>query len=314
VWRNLAFAYFNICEDESGARHAFDRSLAADPRDARVLYERDRLWKRTGTAPDERLQELRRYPELLRTRDDLTVELATLLNATDAAEEALDLLKARRFQPWEGGEGLVLEQWTRANLTLGKESLAKGDAAAALSFFKAVLAPPENLGETTHLLANQSETFYWVGAACSSMGDTDLAKMWWLKATLRREDFQKMSVQPISSMTYWSALALRQLDRSAEAHALFLAMEAYSRELENRSPEIDYFATSIPAMLLFREDVVRRNLIEAKFLRAQAFLGLDRKSEAFALLHSVLEMDHNQIRAADLLRDHETHVSPESRN
>jgi tetratricopeptide (TPR) repeat protein len=313
AWRNLAFAYFNICEDESRARHAFDRAFAANPRDARVLYERDQLRKRTGAAPDERLRELRRYPELLRTRDDLTVELATLLNATGAAEEALDLLKARRFQPWEGGEGLVLEQWTRSNITLGKESLAKGDAAAALSYFKSVLAPPDNFGETIHLLANQSETFYWAGVACSSMGDIDLSNMWWLKAALRWEDFQKMSVQPISDMTYWSALALRRLDRSAEAHTLFLAIEAYSRELENRAPQIDYFATSIPAMRLFREDVVRRNLIEAQFLRAQAFLGFDRKSEAFALLHSVLEMDHNQIRAADLLRDHKTHGPPQNR-
>jgi hypothetical protein len=115
-------------------------------------------------------------------------------------------------------------------------------------------------------------------------------------------------------MTYWSALALRRLDRSEEAHTLFLAMEAYSREIENRAPQIDYFATSIPAMLLFREDIVRGNLIEAQFLRAQAFLGLDRKSEAFALLHSVLEMDHNQFRAADLLRDHETHGPPKHRN
>lgn len=67
-------------------------------------------------------------------------------------------------------------------------------------------------------------------------------------------------------------------------------------------------------MLLFREDVVWRNLIEAQFLRAQAFLGLDRKSEALALLHSVLEMDHNHIRAADLLHDHEKHGPSERRN
>lgn len=314
AWRNLAFAYFNVSEDESRARHAFDRALGADPRDARVLYERDQLWKRTRTAPEQRLRELRRYPELLGTRDDLTVELATLLNATGASEEALAILKARRFQPWEGGEGLVLGQWTRANVTLGKESLTGGDAALALSFFKAVLSPPENLGESTHLLANQSETFYWAGVACSSMRDTDQANMWWVKAASRREDFQKMSVQPISDMTYWSALALRHLERFAEAHALFLAIEAHSVALENQSPEIDYFATSIPAMLLFREDVVRRNLIEAQFLRAQAFLGLDRKPEAFGLLHSVLDMDHNQIRAADLLRDQEKHGPPERRN
>jgi tetratricopeptide (TPR) repeat protein len=314
VWRNLAFGYFNVCEDESRAKHAFDRAFAANPKDARILYERDHLWKRTGTGPEQRLRELRRHPELLAIRDDLAVEFATLLNATDASEEALEILKTRKFQPWEGGEGLVLGQWTRANLNLGKIALARNDAATALAFFQAALSPPENLGETTHLLANQSETYYWIAVAFSAMGESDQAKIWWLKAAARRDDFQNMTVQPISDMTYWSAVALWRLDRFSEAHELFLAIEAYSRELENGTPRIDYFATSIPAMLLFREDAPQRNRIEAKFLRAQAFLGLDRNSEACALLHSVLELDLNQVRAADLLRDLNKLGPPERRS
>ena len=311
VWRNLAFAYFNVCEDEARARNAFDRAFAANPQDARVLYERDQLWKRTGTTPQERLLELRRYPRLLGTRDDLAVEEATLLNSTSAPEEALAILKTRKFQPWEGGEGLVLTQWTRANLELGRELLTRGDASGALSYFKAALSPPENLGEMSHPLANQSETFYWAGVASSVVGDADQANMWWWKAASRHKDFQNMSVQPVSDMTYWSALALRRLGRDAEAHALFLSIETHANTLENESPKIDYFATSIPTMLLFREDLVRRNLIEAKFLRAQAYLGLDRKPEALVLLRSVLEMDHNQARAADLLREHGKNVQPE---
>jgi len=208
----------------------------------------------------------------------------------------------------------VLSQWTRANLALGRESLARREASAAPSYFKAALSPPENLGETTHPLANESETFYWAGVASSAVGDADQANIWWRKAASRREDFQKMTVQPVSDMTYWSALALRRLGRDAEAHALFLSIEIHANTLENESPQIDYFATSIPTMLLFREDLVRRNLIEARFLRAHAYLGLGRKSEALALLHSVLEMDHNQIRAADLLRDQEKQVLPERRH
>ncbi len=311
VWRNLAFAYFNVCEDEARARNAFDRAFAANPQDARVLYERDQLWKRTGTTPQERLLELRRYPRLLGTRDDLAVEEATLLNSTSAPEEALAILKTRKFQPWEGGEGLVLTQWTRANLELGRELLTRGDASGALSYFKAALSPPENLGEMSHPLANQSEAFYWAGIASSVVGDADQANMWWRKAASRHKDFQNMSVQPVSDMTYWSGLALRHLGRDAEAQALFVSIESHANTLENESPKIDYFATSIPTMLLFREDLVRRNLIEAKFLRAQAYLGLDRKPEALVLLRSVLEMDHNQARAADLLREHGKNVQPE---
>lgn len=314
VWRNLAFAYFNVCGDEAKARNAFDRAFAANPQDARVLYERDQLWKRTGTPPEERLRELQSHPGLLGIRDDLAVELATLLNSTNKPEEAIEILKTRGFQPWEGGEGLVLSQWTRANLALGRRSLVHSDASIALTFFKAALTPPENLGETTHPLANQSETFYWAGVASSQMGYADQANMWWRKGSSRRGDFQNMSVQPVSDMTYWSALALRCLGRDDEALALFLSIESHADALENESPQIDYFATSIPTMLLFREDLARRNLIEARFLRAQAYLGLDRKAEALALLRSVFEMDHNQIRAADLLRDEEKQVLSQRRH
>ena len=157
----------------------------------------------------------------------------------------------------------------------------------------------------THPLANQSETFYWAGVASSQMGDADQANMWWQKAASRREDFSNMSVQPVSDMTYWSALALRCLGREADAHALFLSIENHANTLEKESPKIDYFATSIPTMLLFQEDLARRNLIEAKFLRAHAYIGLDRTPEALPLLHAVLKMDPNQIRAADMLRDQE---------
>jgi tetratricopeptide (TPR) repeat protein len=301
VWRNLAFAYFNIRHQKDEARDAFDRAFTANPQDARVLYERDQLWKRIGESPETRLREFERHPDLVNKRDDLAVELATLYNQTGKPDQALNLLTARKFQPWEGGEGLVLGQWTRANLMMAKQSLDKGDAAQSLSYIEAALAPPTNLGEARHLLANQSEIFYWAGVA-SNLADAARARRWWEKAATARGDFREMSVQSVSEMTYWSAMALQRLGRQAEAHELLRMIESYSWELEKQTPKIDYFATSLPAMLLFEEDLALRNIVETKFLRAQALLGLDRMSEARVLLNSVLEMDRNQSRAADLLQ------------
>ena len=73
VWRNLAFAYFNVYKDEARGRNALDRAFSANPQDARVLYEPGQLWKRTGSHPQERLGELRRWPGLFGARDDLAV-------------------------------------------------------------------------------------------------------------------------------------------------------------------------------------------------------------------------------------------------
>jgi tetratricopeptide (TPR) repeat protein len=301
VWRNLAFAYFNIRQQKDEARDAFDRAFTANPQDARVLYERDQLWKRIGESPETRLREFERHPDLVNKRDDLAVELATLYNQTGKPDQALKLLTARKFQPWEGGEGLVLGQWTRANLMMARQSLDKGDSAQSLSYIEAALAPPTNLGEARHLLANQSEIFYWAGVA-SNLADAAGARRWWEKAATARGDFREMSVQSVSEMTYWSAMALQRLGKQAEAHELLRKIESYSWELEKQTPKIDYFATSLPAMLLFEEDLALRNIVETKFLRAQALLGLDRMAEAQVLLNSVLEMDRNQSRAADLLQ------------
>jgi len=45
----------------------------------------------------------------------------------------------------------------------------------------------------------------------------------------------------------------------------------------------------------------KQNQIEAKFLRSQAFLGMERESDARALLGEVLQMDSNHAGAADLI-------------
>src|SRR5262249_29413740 len=82
VWRNLGISFFNVAGKSEQARAAFDKALEADPTDARVLYERDQLWKRTGESPIRRIEELEKFSHLVRLRDDLSIELATLYNDT----------------------------------------------------------------------------------------------------------------------------------------------------------------------------------------------------------------------------------------
>ena len=136
AWRNLGIAYFNVRHDAAAALAAFDRAFAADPASGRVLFERDQLWKRTGVAPAVRLDEMLRYPGLPAQRDDLSVEFATLLNQTGEPQRALEVLLSRQFQPWEGGEGLVLAQFVRASILLAQAALGAGEATRARSLLR----------------------------------------------------------------------------------------------------------------------------------------------------------------------------------
>ena len=245
----------------------------------------------------------------MESRDDLSVELASLYNQVGQPEDALKVLLSRRFQPWEGGEGLVLSQYVRANLLLGQQALARKDAPTAIYRFEAAWNLPENIGEAKHLLMNLSMIDYWLGVAYSANQDKARAIFHWERAAKYRGDFQQMQVHSISDITYWSAQALVSLGRYEEARQMFRKIYDYSLHLERQTQKIDYFATSLPAMLLFEEDQVRRQEISAKFLRAQALLGLDQAEQGLALLNEVRSLDENHPGAADLLTTIETVVS-----
>jgi tetratricopeptide (TPR) repeat protein len=301
VWRNLGIGYFNVMHKPRKALQAFDRALQAAPDDARVLYERDQLWKRTGATPSRRLVELEGRAGLVRQRDDLSVEIAALYNQTGKHERARDLLASRQFQPWEGGEGLVLDQYVRTHLALGRKALAEGQPLKARRLFEAALQVPPNIGEAAHLLANCSHVYYWLGVACAAGGDDEAAREWWRKAARSRGDFREMSVQAFSDMTYCEALAMMQLGRMDEAQRLLGDLLAHAGKLSRSRATVDYFATSLPAMLLFEDDLQKRQSVAALFLEAQARFGLGQAGKARKLLKEVLALDRNHAMAADLL-------------
>ena len=196
----------------------------------------------------------------------------------------------------------MLAQYVRARLLLGCHALDQAEFANARDQFLAGLQPPENLSEAKHLLANQSDIYFWLGESFHRGGEEENARAWWLRAAQQRGDFQQMSVQQISDMTYWTGFALQRLGRNDECRALFTRIYDYSVELERTPPKIDYFATSLPAMLLFNENLEQRRRMDALFLRAQALSGLSRTVESQSLLHEILNLDRNHAGASDLVK------------
>jgi len=303
VWRNLGIGFFNILRQPAQARTAYHRAFAANPADARLLYERDQLSKRLGEKPPRRLRELEKHASLVDQRDDLCIELCALYNQTGRHEEAAHLVSRRRFQPWEGGEGGPLSQHVRAQLALGRLASARRDFEAARKHFAFALTSPTNLGEAKHLLANQSDIHFWLGCALAELGNRVGAREHWLTAANFTGDFSEMSVRAFSAMTYYSALSSQKLGRPAQAKRLFHDLLVHGRRLQKSPANIDYFATSLPTMLIFEDDLQFHQTTTAIFFQAQASLGLGRKARAAALLRTVLQRDPNHALAADLLQE-----------
>ena len=92
VWRNLGIGYCNISQQPAKSRAAYDRAFRVNPADARLLYERDQLWKRLGEKPAKRLRALAQHLHLVQQRDDLSVELCALYNQTGQPAQALALV------------------------------------------------------------------------------------------------------------------------------------------------------------------------------------------------------------------------------
>ncbi len=234
VWRNLGLGYFNVLKKPARARSAYDHAFRANPQDARLLYERDQLWKRLGESPARRLRELEKFLKLVAQRDDLSVELCALYNQTGRPLQAMQLLAKRNFQPWEGGEGGALGQYVRTQLAFGREAMAHQDYYDAVSYFEAALTAPRNLGEAKHLLVNQSDIHYWLGCALDKSPDRKKARQHWVAAARFKGDFQEMSVRSFSELTCYSALALEKFGEPAKAKRILRDLLAYGAE----SPEI----------------------------------------------------------------------------
>jgi len=253
--------------------------------------------------PKKRLAELEKYPELVSQRDDLSVEMCDLYNLLGRHEKTLAILTSRQFQPWEGGEGQAIAQYTRAHLAIGESALRAGDLASARRHFESAVNVPENLGEARHLLANQAELFYRLGQLCAAEGNKAEARKYFSTTAAFDQDFQSMSVTPFSEMTYFSVMALKELGKSAAAGKRLRDLVGYAKKLAKTPAKIDYFATSLPTMLLFEDDLQRRQETTALFLQAQAYAAMGKRGVAVRMVREVLRRDPTHAMAEALLAE-----------
>ncbi len=293
-WRNLGIAYFNLRRDPVKAQQAYAHAFAANPGDARLLYESDQLEKRLGTAPEERLRRLHAYRSLVEQRDDLTTELVTLYNQTGESQKALELLSRREFSPWEGGEGLVSEQYVWAHFILGRALLEAGGPAKALAHFESARQRPHNLGEGKHQLTLEVHLDYFAGVAAHQLGDIESARAFWNRAAEANCNG--------SWLTYYKAKSLAKLGDEKTAGSILLGMKRLAKKQLVAEAKVDYFATSLPHLLLFEENLENRKRADCLFMLALAEAGLGNTQQAKKLLLQVLAIDRNHLPAHEELR------------
>nr|WP_321356254.1 DUF5107 domain-containing protein [uncultured Draconibacterium sp.] len=301
LYRNLGIAYWNTFEEGEKARKAFLKAVGLAPNDMRIRYEFDQLRKKLNDDPKQRLKDLLPIKDQITTRDDFSVELAALYNFNGEYNKALNLLENRDFHPWEGGEGQVLRQFTYACLKLGQLALQNGDAEFALEYFNKSVNTPDNLGEKYHMLQAVAHINYWKGMALKALGKPEEAKAHFVESKNEEGDFIDMAVSAYSELSYYKALSLNELDEKVEAQDLLADIKKFGESKLNEKAQIDYFATSLPLLLVFEDDIQKRNTIDAKYLIALAHVGLGSYGDAIDNLKEVLQLNSMHVGSKDLL-------------
>ena len=320
VWRNLALARFNKQGRREEAVELMERAFHLDETDARVLMELDQLYKVMQRPHTQRLALLQQYPDLTCQRDDLILEEITLLNLTGSYEEAMQKLDAHHFHPWEGGEGKVPAQYQFCRVELAKQAIAQGDYAKAIALLRQCLEYPPHLGEGKLHGAQENDFHYLMGCAYELQGQTEKARECWRLATLG-------PTEPAAAMYYndakpdkifYAALAYRRLGDDASANGLCYKLLNYGKQHLFDTVRMDYFAVSLPDLLIWEDSLEAKNIIHCNLMLALGYYGLGdaQRSERYLAAAESLDINHlsiRQLRTLFLIPDG-TMVRPLSEN
>ena len=301
TWRNLALAYFNKKNDTDTAVAYMERAFHLDPTDARILMELDQLYKRVRRPQAERLAFLENYPDLIARRDDLLLEQITLLNQTGDYSRAKELLDGHIFHPWEGGEGKVPAQYQFARVELAKEALAAQNYGEAILLLKECLEYPHHLGEGKLYGAQENDFHYFLGCAYEGLGEHELAVQHW-------EAGVAGPTEPAAALYYndakpdkifYAGLCLLKLGRTGEANGRFHKLVNYGEKHIFDTVRMDYFAVSLPDLLIWEDDLQLRNTVHCKYMMALGYRGLGQTEKSLRLLDEVeqLDINHQGIQA-----------------
>jgi tetratricopeptide (TPR) repeat protein len=265
--------------------------------------ELDQLYKSLGRPFTERLALLEAHLPLVESRDDLYLERVTLYNNLGQYEKTRQLLAAHIFHPWEGGEGKVVGQFLRCHVALARQAIERGAYQEAIDLLQATASYPHNLGEGKLYGAQENDVRYWLGCAYAGLGDKKEALDLFHKATLGiSEPAQAIYYNdPQPDNIIYQALAWLKLNEPEKAAAIFHRFIEFGRLHRNDRIEIDYFAVSLPDMLVFDQDIDLRNTIHCTYLIGLGYLGLGEESKGRHYLQQVLEMDPNHAGAAHWL-------------
>jgi len=304
VLRNLSIGYFNKKNNEKLAQEKLEKAFESDKSDARIFFELDQLYKKLGVAFEKRLANYEANKGVLK-RDDVYIEYVSILNQLGRNREAYDRIMEFEFRPWEGAEGKITTQYKIALLETAKEKIKNKEFENAKELIQKALDYPDNLGEGRLAGTKDNNLYYHLGLAHEGLGNIEESKKCYELATLGATEPAGMMYyydQP-ADMILYQGLAKRKLGDEKEACVRFYKLLDYGQRHLRDDVKIDYFAVSLPDLMLFDEDLNLKNQAHCYYLMGLSQLGLNNKNQAKEYFEKVLELDFNHQNARIFIKE-----------
>lgn len=294
VQRNLALAYYNKLNKKDAALNLMEKAFVLNNSDPRILMELDQLYKKLNHTQEKRLDFLTENLNLTEKRDDTYLELICLNNLAGQNDKALEMITNHVFHPWEGGEGKVIGQYVLSLVEMAKKSILVNEFEKAIQYLDRAKVYPHNLGEGKLLGQQENDINYWLGCAYDGLNNVLKAKEYWQLATAGSSEPKVAwfynDQQP--DKIFYQGLAFLKLNKMKEANIRFKKLIDFGENHLSDQIKIDYFAVSMPDLLIWEEDLQIRNQIYCHYLIGLGYKGMGMNTKAKNSFKKVLEADN----------------------
>lgn len=240
--RNLGWAYYRTKSDVPKAIASYERAVACNGQDARLLTELDELYELGNVDPAKRLAMFESHHAVAAQRNDSQLREIMTLVLGGRYDDAIDALAKGQFHVREGG-GEIRDVYVDAHLLRGLARLKAGDAKEALADFLAATEYPENLSVGRSQNDPRAAQFdYYAGCAYEAMGQGEKAKECYAKAAGDADGGGRRGGFRSSDMRFYRAMSLKKLGRDDEATTEFDELIKSGTDRLTRGEEADFFA------------------------------------------------------------------------
>jgi tetratricopeptide (TPR) repeat protein len=156
-----------------------------------------------------------------------------------------------------------------------------------------------NLGEGKLYGTQENDIHYLQGCAYEALGKAESATAKFISATEGiSEPVQAIFYNdPQPDKIFYQGLAWLKLRNIKKAQAIFNKLISFGNEHLEDKIKIDYFAVSLPDLLVFDQDLDLKNSIHCHYLMGLGFLGLGKIEKVKYHFQKVLDNNVNHSGA-----------------